>query len=507
MPAAYSVEQIRSLEAAAMSALPPGALMQRAAAGLAQTAVRVLARKRPEFASLRTILRKSAVYGARVLILAGVGDNGGDALFAGERLARRGARVTAVRVFGRVHPEGLAALLAVGGRVVDLDDVDLGAVDLGELDLVIDGILGIGGRPGLPSAVSALVGRVRDARVPILAVDLPSGVDTDTGVAPDSAVQADWTVTFGALKACHLIEPARGRCGVIELVDIGLDTAGVGAELIMRTADDLVAGWPFPGVHSDKYARGVVGIDAGSNTYPGAGILATHGAVYAGAGMVRFLGPEVAGDVIRAELPNVIFEPGRVQAMLLGSGWGERPDGEEVIAEVVERGIPAVIDADGLRYLPEDLPDTCLLTPHAGELARLLDCERSEVEADPAQAARAGADQTGATVLLKGATQFVAVPDARVVEIAVPGPSWTAQAGSGDVLAGICVTVLAAGRTAAQAAILGASLQAITAEKYPGSLPPQELVKRSALVLGALRASQGTVRGQGTARGQEVEGR
>jgi NAD(P)H-hydrate repair Nnr-like enzyme with NAD(P)H-hydrate dehydratase domain len=145
------------------------------------------------------------------------------------------------------------------------------------------------------------------------------------------------------------------------------------------------------------------------------------------------------------------------------------------------------VDADGLRYLPARCPESWLLTPHAGELARLLDVPRSEVEADPLEAVRAGAAQTGATVLLKGATQLVAAPGQDLVLVAHPGPSWTAQAGSGDVLGGVCAALLAAGRPPQLAGQLGASVQAAAAAAHPGAVPPQELAKRIGSLLGDLQ--------------------
>lgn len=481
---AYTVAQIRRLEATAMAVQGDAALMQRAAHGLSV----VLADE------LRA--RVGGVYGARVLILVGPGNNGGDALYAGQRLAARGAAVLAVACLGTPHAAGLAALLAVGGRVVDLSDVSGEVVEVGNTsvggvrpwDLAVDGILGIGGRPGLPEPVAAVVQRLAEADVPVVAVDLPSGVDADTGACGDGAARAVRTVTFGTLKPCHLLEPARERCARLDLVDIGLDLTGETPALEALTLDDLAAWWPYPGVSSDKYARGVVGIDTGSELYPGAGILSTFGAVHAGAGMVRYLGPSAAADIIVAQLPNVVFSPGRVQARLLGSGWGDRPDGTAMIAAVLDEGVPAVVDADGLRFLPESVPSGWLLTPHAGELARLLDLERSAVEADPVRAVRAAANSTGATVLLKGATQLVAAPHATSVLVALPGPAWTAQAGSGDTLAGICAALLAAGVPADRAGQLGASVQAWTAHRHPGALTPHEIAREVAGSLGLLEA-------------------
>lgn len=469
---AYTVAQIRRLEATAMEVQGDDVLMQRAAHGLSVVVADELR------------ARVGRVYGARVLILVGPGNNGGDALYAGYRLAARGAAVLAVACLGTPHAAGLAALRAAGGRFVDLCDLPVNTPM--DADVAVDGILGIGGRPGLPDDVAALVRRLADQRVPVVAVDLPSGVDADSGACGDEAVHAARTVTFGALKPCHLLEPARERCGRLDLVQIGLDLDVETPALEAMTLDELAGRWPYPGVSSDKYARGVVGIDTGSEQYPGAGILSSFGAVHAGAGMVRYLGPSAAADVIVAQLPNVVFSAGRVQARLVGSGWGDRSDGTETIAAVAHEGLPAVIDADGLRFLPDTVPAGWLLTPHAGELARLLGVERSEVEADPLRAVRTAADQTGATVLLKGATQLVAAPRCATVLVALPGPAWTAQAGSGDTLAGICAALLAAGVPSDRAGQLGASVQAWTATCHPGPLAPHELAREVALTVGRL---------------------
>ena len=213
-------------------------------------------------------------------------------------------------------------------------------------------------------------------------------------------------------------------------------------------------------------------------------MLACTGAVRAGAGMVRFTGAaEVAGRVLDA-LPNVVIGDGRVQARVMGCGWGERTYGNGVIAAAVESGVPLVVDADGLGYLPARLHENVLLTPHAGELARLLGCGRDDVEADPLAAVREAAGRFGATMLLKGATQLVASPGGRV-RVAVPGPAWTAQAGSGDVLAGVCGALMAAGLSAGDAALAGASLQAMTAAAHPGPRPPQELAELFVETIGA----------------------
>ena len=242
------------------------------------------------------------------------------------------------------------------------------------------------------------------------------------------------------------------------------------------TAGEIAAWWPVPGAESHKYTRGVVGIDAGSPQYPGAALLAIAGALGAGPGMVRYLG-SAPRDLVVGRFPSVVLADGQVQAVVAGSGWGALAEAGPRLREAMERRVPLVIDADALKLLPADLPAETLLTPHAGELARLLGAERGEIEADPVAAAVLAAGRFGATVLLKGAVQPVASPDGSV-RLALPGPAWTAQAGSGDVLAGACGTLLAAGLPAGRAGLMAASLQALTASRFPGPYPPDVQASR-----------------------------
>ena len=231
-------------------------------------------------------------------------------------------------------------------------------------------------------------------------------------------------------------------------------------------------------------------MDTGSTDFPGAAILGTSGAVHAGAGMVRYWGPAQVGARIVDRFPNVVLTQGRVQSLVVGSGWGDRRE-KGLVARAITSGAPLVIDADALRHLPDGGGHPgVLLTPHAGELAWLLGWERSAVTADPIEAVHRATVKTGCTVLLKGATQYVAAPGAEQVRLAVPGPGWTAQAGSGDTLAGICGTMLAAGLDAGDAALAAASIQAVAAARHPGPLPPQELAERLPSVIAELVAPQ-----------------
>lgn len=431
MRSAHTVEQVRAAEKALMAQVPKGALMQRAAAGLASSVIDLLA----------------GAYGRRVLLLVGPGDNGGDALYAGAMLARRGARVEAVAVADQLHDAGLAALRAGGGRLVDLGE-------RAAADVVLDGIIGIGGRPGLRDRAADAVRAV--AGSPMVAVDTPSGVDVDTGRLEGEHVIADLTVTFGTHKICHLVEPAASACGVVQLVDIGLDLPE--AAVTALQSDDVAALLPRPHPDAQKYSRGVVGIRAGSERYPGAGVLSTSGAACGLAGMVRYAGG--APEAVLAAHPEVVVGEGRVQAWVVGSGEGEGAAAE--LAAAWRDDVPLVIDADALEHLDRPVDRPALLTPHAGELAAMLGVERSEVEADQLAFARRAASEYAATVLLKGHHTLVAAPDGRV-RVTTTGTPWLAVAGAGDVLGGLCGALLATGLTPYDAGSVGSWLHGAAA--------------------------------------------
>ncbi|WP_405439088.1 NAD(P)H-hydrate dehydratase [Streptomyces avidinii] len=447
MRTAYSVETVRGAERELMARLPEGALMQRAAAGLAAACAGLLRRTR------------GGVYGARVVLLVGPGDNGGDALYAGARLARRGAGVTAVPMDPeRMHPGALAALRAAGGRLAPSVPQ--------QADLVLDGLLGIGGRGGLRPAAAALVERIPPG-VPVVAVDLPSGVDADTGEVAGPAVTADVTVTFGAYKPGLLIDPGASRAGAVHLVDIGLELPAPEVEALQHA--DVAGLLPEPTASSDKYRRGVVGIVAGSAQYPGAAVLAVAGALRGGAGAVRYVGP--AADAVLARYPETLIGPGRVQAWVVGPGLGEGRAGE--VAELLAGDAAVLVDADGLRGLDATAlrarTAPTLLTPHAGEAAALLGVSRESVEAGRLDAVRVLAQRYGASVLLKGSTTLVASGEG-AVRVNPTGTPWLATAGSGDVLSGLAGSLLAGGLSGADAGAVGAYLHGLAARRVGGPL-------------------------------------
>lgn len=433
MQGIWTTERIRAAEDRLLAVTPDGELMRRAAFGLSVHAAAMLED------------HTGSVSGRRVTLLVGSGNNGGDALWAGAFLRRRNVAVSAILLKPeRAHGAGLAALKRSGGKVVSFEDCPQW---ISRADLVIDGIVGISARGPLRADAAALLEHVS---APVLAVDLPSGVDPDTGAVDGPAVVADRTVTFGALKPVHALAPA--SCGEVTLVDIGLRPELGEPDLRRLDTADVAAAWPVPGPGDDKYSQGVVGVAAGSATYPGAAVLAAGAAVRATSGLVRYAGH--AADVVRGRWPEVIAtgsvtDAGRVQAWVVGPGIGTGHEGREVLRFVLGRGVPVCADADATTIIarsPDVLdardPDTPLvLTPHAGEFERLMG---SPPGTDRVAAARSAARKYDAVVLLKGHCTVVAAPDGRAL-VNTPRGSWLATAGSGDVLSGLAGALLAAG--------------------------------------------------------------
>ncbi len=487
---AYPSHVIRAAERPLLDAGVP--LMERAATALARFAA----------AALRS--RRGQVSGSRVCVLAGPGNNAGDALFAAASLARDGASVSIVRLLERTHPEGLRAARRAGARVVDAaprppdeaadpaGDVSASGTadaleELGRADLVLDGIFGTGGRRGLPAHIRGLIRdwrRQSRAAGTVIAVDVPSDLipeDPDAaadgaGSPPEDRIHADHTVTFGGLKA-ELIDPrVRRFTGTIHVIDIGLDLDDAQATAEVMVASDLIADFPRPGPEDHKYSRGVLGIVAGSESYPGAGVLTTTSAVGAGIGMVRSLGSASVAERVLDRHPEVVTAEGKINALVMGSGDPESEFVDRALEAIADTDVPVVLDAGSLALVErsdtsaEAQPDArseaesgpgpapqahaalrdrpVVLTPHAGELSRLLsrllgdDISPARIDSDPLGWATTAARETGSLVLLKGSQTVIACPDGYCV-LPEPGPASLATAGSGDVLSGLIGALLA----------------------------------------------------------------
>ena len=474
----HTARQVRAAEAELLARLPPGGLMARAVAPMAARCASLLAEAR------------GGVYGARVVLLVGKGDNGGDALLVGARLAARGARVTAVAAVDEVHPAGLAVLRRAGGRLRRAPDEAAGGAggeDLAALlagaDLVVDGLLGIGGSGGLREPAASLARALREARdggggPGVLAVDLPSGVDADTGAVAGEAVDADVTVSPGTWKVGLVVTPGSGRAGLVEVADIGLGPHLPPAATRVLDASDVAALLPRPSAESSKYARGVLGVCAGSGTYAGAAVMCVGGAVRGGAGMVRAVSTALPADAVRRTWPEVVVTEvehgdadavlgaGRVQAWAVGPGLGTDEEAAAVVEALLATDLPVLVDADGLTVVARHLDwlrrrdAPTLLTPHVGELRRLTGREPADTEADRLGAARAAAADLRVHVLLKGSATVVAAPDGQAF-VNPTGTGWLATAGSGDVLSGLCGALLAQGLGPLEAGAVGAFLHGL----------------------------------------------
>lgn len=442
----HSAEQIRAAEEAAFRITPEGTLMQRASHALATSCASLLSEVR------------GAVVGSRVVLLVGSGNNGGDALWAGSMLAHRGCRVDALLLADRCHAEGAAALRAHGGRLMPWTADEEQARLLGQADIVLDGIVGIGGSGGLRPAAAHLAQAVQDSGALVVAVDVPSGVDADTGAVPGAVLSADVTVTFGAVKPGLLVAPGRFHAGAVRVIDIGLDL--VEAEPVACALDDMDVAVLLPEPDDDayKYSRGVVGLAVGSAPYRGAALLAVAGARHADVGMVRLLDRRdgVAAMVV-AQYPDVVIDgspPGdqaRATAWACGSGFVGDAEDEVVVTAVLEARRPVVLDAGALSVVAGServrgliaerssagLPT--VITPHDGEFARLCP---GLLDQGRLAAARSAAQLLSCIVVLKGPGTIVAGPTGPTF-VDTEGGAELGVAGSGDVLTGIVGALLA----------------------------------------------------------------
>ncbi len=425
-------------------------LMRRAADALAHQAVLMLKE------------HTGRLYGSRVVALIGPGNNGGDGLFALAVLARRGVAVTAVLLASQAHQEGLAALVRAGGRTAAAKRLE---TLLEECDLLIDAAYGTGLRRGvhLPAI---------PRHIPVLACDVPSGVDADTGAAAESVIPAERTVTFGALKTGLVVGAGHLVSGHIRVTDIGL-TPNLGKpEAWVVQADDLELlldrdrGWSSAGRH--KYQRGVLGLLAGSVRYPGAAMLSARAAVAAGLGLLRTIVPENVATALTTQVPEAVplgtdeltallahsrrngrEGATRIGAWAIGPGLEDTPETRRHLQQILAANNPCIVDAGALAMLePGEHRQLRILTPHAGELNALLAkagvrVSTRDIAADPIRWARWAAVAYDCVVLLKGSATICTAPDGYALIVHASTPE-LATAGSGDVLTGILGTLLAA---------------------------------------------------------------
>jgi NAD(P)H-hydrate epimerase len=464
---------------AAAAGIPVATLMRRAGRAVALAAVEVM----------------GGASGRRVVALAGRGNNGGDAMEAAAQLARRGA---GAEVLLTSDPERLgdearrtAALVRDAGARVRVFEPQLARRLLGDADVVLDGILGTGSSGAPRGLAAAAISAANAAAAPVVAVDIPSGVDGSTGEVAAEAIGARVTVTFQALKPGHVLPPGSSRAGRVEVADIGLPLAqGLWG---VSEASDLMGLVPVPRAETHKRSRGVLLAIGGSTGMGGAPTLMGRAARRAGAGLLVLAVPGSIAERVGAAVPEALtvalpdgeggITPAAVDAckrwldeataLAIGPGLGRTQGTQEAVRGLLAafQG-RAVVDADGLFALGTGEPlvdrrNPTLLTPHAGEFARL----DPSAEGTRLEAASGLARRVGATVLLKGNDTVIVDPSGRLV-VNPTGTPVLASGGTGDVLTGLTGALLAQGLDPFDAGRLGAWVHGRAGAIASGDLSP-----------------------------------
>ncbi len=474
-----SVEEMYRADAAAVAAGVAGVDLMEAAGAAVAAAV---CRQRPP---------------GRALVLCGPGNNGGDGFVAARHLADAGWRVRLALLGERAALKGDAAHHAGLWRG---EVAPLAAELLDEApDVAVDALFGAGLSRPLEGAAARLAERLAAQATPTIAVDVPSGVAGDSGDAlGELAVRATETVTFFRKKPAHLLLPAREYCGLVTLVEIGIPAA-VLAEIAPQAWENgpplWAARYPWRRAADHKYRFGHA-LVFGGETMTGAGRLAARAALRAGAGLVTVAAPSAALPVYAQASASLMTAPldwpdelaalladARKNAVLLGPGNGVTEETRGHVLASLAAGKACVLDADALSVFADDparlfeaIAGPCVLTPHDGEFARLFP-DLARAEGGKLARARAAARRSGAAILLKGADSVVADPDGRAV-VNANAPPELATAGSGDVLAGILVGLLAQGLPAFEAAAMAAWLHGAAASGFGPGLISDDLPDR-----------------------------
>jgi hydroxyethylthiazole kinase-like uncharacterized protein yjeF len=413
-----------------------------------------------------------------ILVVAGRGNNGGDGFVAAAELLARGREVSVILLCERDTLTGDAALAARGWKGALLP---FNPHAIGKPALIIDALFGAGLNRGVKGDPLTMIEAINASGIPVLSVDLPSGINGTTGAVMGAAVQATETVTFFRRKPGHLLLPGRPHCGRVRLVDIGID-AEVLSEIRPHTFENIPQLWreafPVPRIDGHKYARGHAVVVSGDMAATGAARLAGRGALRAGAGLVTLASPRDALMVNAAALTAVmvrgidtiaefteLMADRRLNGCVIGPGAGLGQRTREFVLAALKAGCSLVLDADALTSFG-DAPDRLfeaikasssqvVLTPHEGEFPRLFsDMSNKNSLRSKLERVRIAASRSGAVVLLKGPDTVVASPDGRAA-IAANAPPWLATAGSGDVLAGIIGGLLVQNVPAFEAASIG----------------------------------------------------
>ena len=424
------------------------------------------------------------------IVLCGPGNNGGDGFVAARLLAERAWPVRVALLGSMAALRGDAAQ-AAGRWQGPVEPLELSALD--GAALVVDGIFGAGLARPIEDVARTVIEAINERRLPVVAIDVPSGVDGTSGEVRGIAPRAALTVTFFRKKPGHLLLPGRSYCGEIVLGQIGIPDAVLDHVAPDTAASDpewWLEGYPWPTLESHKYTRGHA-VVAGGAVMTGAARLAARASARLGAGLVTVAAPESAFPIYAAALTGVIVHPvadlddfrafladPRRNAALIGPGAGVGEETRDKTLAILAAGKHAVLDADALTSFAENpemllsaIRAPCVFTPHAGEFSRVFDAAGSKVER-----ARRAARRSGAVILLKGADTVIAAPDGRVA-INANAPPQLATAGSGDVLAGIVLGLLAQGMEPFGAAAAAVWIHGAAASRFGPGLVSEDLLE------------------------------
>jgi hydroxyethylthiazole kinase-like uncharacterized protein yjeF len=456
-----------------------------------------------------------------IVVLCGKGNNGGDGLVVARLLRERGRAVRAIGIAEEpeMSPDARANLARLEGQGLARLGSPEAADALKGAALIVDALLGTGFRGAPHDEVAEAIDAIGEAGAPVLAVDVPSGVDASTGEAQGGAVRASLTVTFHAAKPGLWIHPGKEHAGEVEVIDIGIPRGApsdASAGLIEPSVLSLL---PRRGASSTKFSSGHVLVVGGSRGLTGAPRMSAEGAMRAGAGyvtacvpdslqpvlasagrpemMTRGL-PEHEGALAHEAAPEVLTAASRGGAIALGPGLGRSPQAAELARELALRlPLALVLDADGLNAHAERLESLAartapsVLTPHAGELGRLLGVDSKEIQNKRLAYARRAAELAGAVLVLKGDDTIIAEPDG-IVAVSRGGSPALASAGTGDVLTGVIAALLAQGLDAFEAAAAGVLLHA-----RAGQIAAQDLGCAEAVIAGDVIAALPRARAMG----------
>jgi NAD(P)H-hydrate epimerase len=471
--------------------------------------------------------RLGNVRARRIVLLIGPGNNGGDGLIAARELHDFGASVSVFILTPRAAEDrGIAALAARDVEIAGEDAPIASLADaISHADLIIDAVLGSGRQRPIGGRIAEALQALKAHRAPLVALDLPSGLNPDEGTVDPATVAADLTLTLGLSKIGLHIFPGSTYSGEVEVIDIGIPAAlseSVATELL--TASWARSRLPERPLNSNKGSFGGVLIVAGSSSYVGAACLASLGALRAGAGLVTLASVTAVRSAAASQIPEITHLPlpeeendfagdaasfvmealPGYDAMIIGPGLGQGAAARALVRGVLTsesaQAVPAVIDADALNILARIsgwtslLKATAVFTPHPGELARLTSGTVANIQSSRLTTARSAASNWNQTVLLKGAHTVIARPDGKTL-ISPFANAALATAGTGDVLAGVIGGLLAQGLTPFDAAGLGVYLHGAAAELYAPEYGPSGMLA-SELGAGIARVAAGLRRGE-----------